>query len=792
MKCNPLIGIRRASGPAFPGWRKVCATAGVLFIVTLGAAGQPSATNSAGSASELVAQLQARLAQARAELGAVSAASAGPTNLPPGASTTEAHAYHLIAESLVLTYQNHIEQAGRLEEARLQQRAIEQRTKVWAGFSEPGPYSILLIDELRDSVQSLTAKIAASETSLKVLAALTEDAEFELKKSDEHLRLLAEQLETSTDVSRNTELTWHRTLEDLRNRQAAASVALNETRRRRVEIELAEHRQRLALVRRQLVFTAQNPRFSQADLDQVLASSDAEQREVEREMPEAEREFESQQRDLTAAREELRNALQTSAGTEAIQNGQDPHVRQLQALVELRAARVETSAQRLVVLRLLAEKTLTEHSLWQMRFAAFQEQDLARLREGYQRLERLWRLLRSVKPHFVQQVELAASLIAEQRNRVQNRSGAQAEGADAQELLNLYRLREELAHRALRSVEKMERLALRWKESLDEGRQHLPATARVRDLFGGVSSFASKLWHFELFAAEDTITVDGQKITGRRSVTVGKVAMAFLILGVGYRLSIILSGMLERIAVKRLKVEINQANLIRRWIRVALVFTLVVFSLVSVKIPLTVFAFLGGALAIGVGFGTQNLLKNFISGIIILFERPFRVGDVLDIGGHRGTVISVGIRSSVLKLFDGTETLIPNSALLENNVSNCTYSDRNVRFSVTVGVAYGSDTRRVAQLLAEAAGRHGLVQKEPVPQIIFQEFGESALSFELRYWVDVLNHNAAQIGSDLRHMIAGTFEESGIVMAFPQRDIHMDSSHPLRVQILPAEKTQKG
>jgi len=286
--------------------------------------------------------------------------------------------------------------------------------------------------------------------------------------------------------------------------------------------------------------------------------------------------------------------------------------------------------------------------------------------------------------------------------------------------------------------------------------------------------------------------VDGQRITGRRSVTVGKIVMAILILAIGYWVSILLARWVERVAIKRLKVEPNQASLIRRWARVVLIIALVVFSLLSVKIPLTVFAFLGGALAIGLGFGTQNLLKNFMSGIIILFERPFRVGDVLDVGGNRGTVTGIGIRSSVLQLWDGTETLIPNSALLENNLTNWTYSNHTVRFSVTVSVAYGSDTRRVAELLAEVADRHGLVQKDPKPQVLFVAFGDSTLNFELRYWVNVVKNNAAQIGSDLRHMIATVFSESGIVMAFPQRDIRLASGDPLQVQLLEPRPAASG
>jgi small-conductance mechanosensitive channel len=154
------------------------------------------------------------------------------------------------------------------------------------------------------------------------------------------------------------------------------------------------------------------------------------------------------------------------------------------------------------------------------------------------------------------------------------------------------------------------------------------------------------------------------------------------------------------------------------------------------------------------------------------------------VAGQRGTITSIGIRSSVLLLWDSTETLIPNSALLENNLTNWTYSNHVVRFSVNAGVAYGSDSRKVAQLLTDVADRHGLVQKEPKPQVLFQEFGESALQFELRYWVNVLAHNAAQIGSDLRHMINKEFAENGIVIAFPQRDVNFDPAKPLSVHIV--------
>ena len=761
--------------------QRLCVAACVCLA--LGVAGQPEVANRVAAAKELRAQLQARLSDARAELGQLRVTLAGDDRLHPGATAAEAEEHTLLTEMLVRVYQEHIDQVAGLEEAWRQQADLDNTIRGWTGFAQPAPYSLLLVDELRDAAQSLEAKISASEATLKLQALVALDMEAGLKESDARLRLLSEQLEAAKDVSPLARLTWQRTLEQLRNRRFVASLALSETRRRRFEAELAQDRQRHAFIGRQLTLARQHLRFSEEDLEQVLARLDAERRAVEEELAEAEVTFEGRQRELAAAREGLRQALQNSAGELAIKTGVNAEASRLQALVELRSAQVETGSQRRAVLRRLVELVISERGLWQIRFSAFHAKRLAELKEGYLKLEKLVRLLHSVEPYFRQQIELAANRVADQRNRMQNPPGMQADAASAQEVLDCYLQQEVLANRALRSFERLQRLALRWQESLDEDRQQLPFAARIKDVVVGFSSAAVKFWNFELFAALDTIAVDGQTVTGRRSVTVGKVCMAILILVVGYWLALLISRLLERASVKYFKLDPNRASLLRRGVRVVLLAWLVVFSLVSVKIPLTIFAFLGGALAIGLGFGTQNLLKNFISGLIILFERPFRIGDVLDVGGSRGVVVSIGIRSSVIRLFDGTETLIPNSALLENNLTNWTYTDRKVRFSISVGVAYGSDTRRVAQVLAEEAERHGLVQKEPAPQVLFKDFGDSAMVFELRYWVDVIKNDSVQIGSDLRHMVAGAFAQNGIALAFPQRDVHLDTARPLRVRL---------
>ncbi len=427
-----------------------------------------------------------------------------------------------------------------------------------------------------------------------------------------------------------------------------------------------------------------------------------------------------------------------------------------------------------------------ERAMWELRYAAYDSQNVKTLAESERRLEAFVRRFEVWKDFYQQQLEVSSSQIELQETRLRSLAADSDLLPLARERLAALQERGEMLQRLVLRKNQVQRLSERWAEGLRVAQRRLPFLSRVRTLFADTHSFLKKLWSFELFTAEDTITVEGQKITGRRSVTFGKVTLALLIVGVGIWISGFVSRLTESLIVRRLKIEANQARLIRRWLRALLVVCLVMLSLVSVKIPLTVFAFAGGALAIGLGFGTQTILKNFVSGLILLFERPFRVGDVLEVGGQRGTVTQIGLRASVLQLWDGTETLIPNSSLLESNVSNWTYTSRYVRFSVTVGVAYGSDIRRVIQLLGEVAERHGLVEKEPKPQALFMDFADSALAFELRFWLDVIRANSSQVRSDVRQMIAVTLAENNIVIAFPQRDIHFDTARPIPVEIVPA------
>jgi small-conductance mechanosensitive channel len=294
------------------------------------------------------------------------------------------------------------------------------------------------------------------------------------------------------------------------------------------------------------------------------------------------------------------------------------------------------------------------------------------------------------------------------------------------------------------------------------------------------------IWNFEMFAVEDSTVVDGKTVTVTYGVTVGKSLGALLLFLLGYWLFSLLSRRFQRLMVSRFGVDEQMASVIRRWAMIALAVALIVFILNLARIPLTVFAFLGGALAIGIGFGTQTIIKNVISGIIILFERKIRVGDIIALGGMTGHVVAVDLRASTVRGFDGVEALVPNSSFLENQVVNWTYSNPRIRREIRIGIAYGSPVREAAEIIAGCAVDHGQVLKDPAPEVFFEDFGDNALLMVLVFWVELGPKLVARrVDSDLRYAMDKRLATAGIRIPFPQRDVHLDV-----LQALPAALTK--
>ncbi len=197
---------------------------------------------------------------------------------------------------------------------------------------------------------------------------------------------------------------------------------------------------------------------------------------------------------------------------------------------------------------------------------------------------------------------------------------------------------------------------------------------------------------------------------------------------------------------------------------------------------LTIFA---GAVGVGVGFGLQNITSNFISGLVILAERPITIGDRVEVAGVTGQVQKIRARSTVIITNDNIATIVPNQKFIDSPVTNWTYGDPRVRFRIPIGVAYGSDVEKVREALIAAGREHPKALTDPAPGVFLKQFGESSIDFELVVWSEEMSHRPSRFKSDLNFGIEKKLREAGIEIPNPQRDLHIRSG-VLKVESAPA------
>jgi len=201
------------------------------------------------------------------------------------------------------------------------------------------------------------------------------------------------------------------------------------------------------------------------------------------------------------------------------------------------------------------------------------------------------------------------------------------------------------------------------------------------------------------------------------------------------------------------------------------------FALATLGFNMTNLTILGGAVGVGIGFGLQAIFNNFAAGLILLLERPIKVGDTIRIGTELGEVKELGLRATVIETFDNAEIVVPNAELVTTQVTNWTLRKRQVRVKLPVGVAYGSKVDKVLNILEECASSNPLVLSSPKPNAVFLAFGANSLDFELRCFVPDID-NRIIVQSELNSAIVEAFADEGIEIPFPQSDIHLRSITP--------------
>jgi small-conductance mechanosensitive channel len=274
------------------------------------------------------------------------------------------------------------------------------------------------------------------------------------------------------------------------------------------------------------------------------------------------------------------------------------------------------------------------------------------------------------------------------------------------------------------------------------------------------------------------------RIAGSTSgATFGGVLGFFVILAAGYAIAASTRFLFREEILRRFHLSRGLPELIASIIYYLLMVMVVLAAVNAGGIELNKFTVLTGAFGVGIGFGLQNIINNFVSGLILQFERPIHIDDILEVDNNTGRVTRIGVRSSTIQTFQGAEVILPNATLISSKVINWTLSESRRRRELPLGVAYGSDPKLVLEILRDAAAKHELVLTKPEPMAYFKGFGESTLDFELHFWV-MQENNGLQITSEVALAIMQSLNEAGIEIPFPQRDLHLRSVDPNTTEAL--------
>lgn len=268
------------------------------------------------------------------------------------------------------------------------------------------------------------------------------------------------------------------------------------------------------------------------------------------------------------------------------------------------------------------------------------------------------------------------------------------------------------------------------------------------------------------------VLTDGIKI-GAIDISLGSILIFVFVIWLSIMISRIISSILQQDVFTRVKTAKGIPGTVVLLLKIALISGGFFLAAAASGMHLTNLSIVLGAFSVGIGFGLQNIFNNMVSGLILAFERPISVGDVVQVGPLMGRVLSIGLRSSTVKTFDGAEVIVPNGNLISNEMINWTLSDQHRRMDIRVGVAYGTDPERVLAIMEKIAVEHSEVRKKPEPKAYFIEFGDSSLNFRLLAWVN--QDNRLSIESEINVLINKELAEAGIEIPFPQRDLHIRS-----------------
>jgi potassium-dependent mechanosensitive channel len=641
------------------------------------------------------------------------------------------------------------------EEALLQEK---KQTQHQISLSKNPPYSLSFYDTILDKLITDDHKKETAILGVSLAEKALEDAKSRLDESGQDLRKFKEKLAGMEPGKVTGKLNWEFEQAQLNLEISQVIFDLQRTTEQNLSIDVRLAKQNSEVTQQNLVWVRKNLHFDNADLEKQIEAINRNRDELQKRQKDQLRGQMKVEAAWLQAQERLENARKKTDIVLA------------KARLEAADADREASQQLLEQTEDMLSLLNQQEQVWKNRYEIVKggvdqekiDAEKKEIEESKEKIERAVRLHESYQNSLQSQMTSLEKQLSDQEY-------SKDLGRELKHRLSALRTLANGGVEYLSMLQATLQLNQRFLDEITNKREHFDLWKRLTTGVGKVNN----IWNLELWVIDE------------HPVTVKKMVMALIILLVGFIfvkkvILLWIRGLLARIHMKE-----TTTAAVEKIINYFIIFIIVLFALRVVNIPLTLFTFLGGAVAIGVGFGAQNLINNFISGFIVMAEQPIKIGDLVEIEGTFAMVEEIGARCTRIRTGANVHILVPNSSFLEKNIVNWTLSDKEVRAQVTVGVIYGSPVRDVERLMLQVADEHKKVRKFPKPFVLFNDFGDNALIFDIYFWISMTRvMDRRIIESDIRFRINELFSEAGIVIAFPQRDIHLDTQKPLEFRLV--------
>jgi len=718
---------------------------GLAFLVATASATADDASSKSVdlAAKSAIEDVVAKRKALAAEIAVLAKQNGGNSTDSDPTDVSAAEEEHEFLETLDGVYAQQQARLEQRQELQAETKSAEQDLESLHKFgpNDPKPYSFLLLESVRDDLAAEEDHEAAFVADLKAAEQLLEAAQNHFDETEKDRRKAQEELTDNEETTANDELQAALKLAK-RQSQIAKELILV----RRLEVEVRTLRRDVSTTRKKefaekLELIGKDARFSKQDLQDRLKELKAYEAQLNRKLGEARLRFQQAESQQAAALAELRKS---KAPQSTIDLAND-------------SWRVARDAQQMEI-SLLNERIGDNKRFnyyWTCRYEVENHTaKAAEIAEWHESLGDLVDEMRDNRRSLVQRIETSRSEQAKMVQRMRNSDDPALKQWGELQCANWQGLRD-VCEEHLVQLKVNERWSDRFLEEL-----HDRIEPSVDQSWWSVAQKELEtIWAYEVAEVDD------------RPITIGKIAKLIAYILMGLLLASILSRVLGSRVLPRLGLNEGAGHAVQSIAFYSFSALFGVLSFQIVHIPLTAFAFMGGAVAIAIGFGSQDIANNFMSGIIILAEQPIRVGDVVVVDGVQGTVKHVGPRSTRINTDANHEVIMPNSKLLSDKVTNLTLSDSLIQTALAVTLPLNLGVQQAKKILLQAASSHRTVLQEPQPIVLFKQFGATSMDFELHFWLQLSDAMQAAIAqSDVREAINDLFLQNDaqpIIAAIP-------------------------